>query len=282
MRRLWISTALALCCLAPPLWADEAKKAEGKTHQVPYRLTNFNHVMIRAKLNGKGPFNFIVDTGAPALFVATKAAKQAGVEPDAKGWGTFDKFEIEGGVVIEKAKGRVEDPFQLEGMNGMGLAGAELHGMVGYQLLARYRIEFDFSKSKMTWTELDYEPAAPERLDGKVMPGGLDAMGQIMKFLGSFLGAKANPDVAPRGFLGIEVADGAKGVTVKSVLAKGPAGLAGLKAGDRITEFDGRTVRESEDVHRYLGKFRPGQKVPITVERGSGTQDITVKVGEGL
>src|SRR5262249_3590358 len=145
-----------------------------------------------------------------------------------------------------------------------------------------------FSKSKMAWTVLDYEPAAPERLDGKVMPGGLDAMGQIMKFLGSLLGAKPNPEVAPRGFLGIEVADGAKGVTVKSVLAKGPAGPAGLKAGDRLPPVGGRTppagraVGEGEDGDRCLGKFRPGQKVPITVGRGSGTQDITVKVGEGL
>src|SRR5438105_704572 len=98
MNRFWVGALLAAGCLAPPAWADEGKKADGKTHQVPYRLTNFNHVMVRAKINGKGPFNFIVDTGAPALFVATKAAGSVGVEADSKGWGTFDKFEIEGGV----------------------------------------------------------------------------------------------------------------------------------------------------------------------------------------
>src|SRR5438067_12653319 len=83
---------------------------------VPYRLTKTQHILVRAKINGKGPFNFILDTGAPALFVATKAAKKGGVEPDKKGWGTFDRFEIEGGVPVPKAKGRIEDPFQLEGM----------------------------------------------------------------------------------------------------------------------------------------------------------------------
>jgi serine protease DegQ len=282
MRRFWVAALLAACCLAPPAWADEGKKVEKKTFQVPYRLTNFNHVMVRAKLNGKGPFNFIVDTGAPALFVATKPAKQAGVEADKKGWGTFDTFEIEGGVLLEKAKGRVEDPFQLEGMNGMGLAGAELHGMIGYQLLARYRIEFDFSKSKMTWTELDFEPEPPERLDGKASMGGLDAMGQVMKFLGGLLGAKPNPDVVPRGFLGIEIAEDGKNVVVKSVLAKGPAALAGVKAGDRITEFDGRTVREHDDLHRFLARLRAGQKTSLTVERGGDTKEITLKLGEGL
>src|SRR5262249_14375365 len=139
MRRLLLGAAVA-ACLAAPLSADEPKKPEGKTVLVPYRLTAFNHVMVRAKINGKGPFNFIVDTGAPALCVATAVAEKIGVQPDKKGWGTFDRFEIEGGVVIEKAKGRIETPFQLEGMNGLGLTGVELHGMIGYNLLARYRV----------------------------------------------------------------------------------------------------------------------------------------------
>ena len=118
MRALWLCAGLALL-LGPPLRADEPR-----SYQVPYRLTKTQHILVRAKINGKGPFNFILDTGAPVLFVATKAAKKAGVDPDKNGWGAFDKFEIEGGVPVPKAKGRVEDPFQLEGMNGLGLAGS--------------------------------------------------------------------------------------------------------------------------------------------------------------
>ena len=56
--------------------------------------------------------------------MATSVAKQLGIEPDRSGWATFKTFEIEGGVVLHDAKGRVETPFQLEGMNGFGLAGA--------------------------------------------------------------------------------------------------------------------------------------------------------------
>ena len=66
--------------------------------------------MVRAKINGKGPFNFILDTGAPALFVATEVAKKAGVEPDKKGWGTFDSFEIEGGVVGPRPRAASRTP----------------------------------------------------------------------------------------------------------------------------------------------------------------------------
>jgi len=64
-------------------------------------------------------------------------------------------------VVLKAARGRIEDPFQLEGMNGLGLAGAELHGVIGYNILARFRMEIDFTRDKMVWTPLKFEPAAP-------------------------------------------------------------------------------------------------------------------------
>ena len=73
--------AAAALLLAVPAWADEKPKEKGKSYEIPYKLTATNHIMVRLKLNGKGPFNFIVDTGAPALFVATKVAKKAGTEP---------------------------------------------------------------------------------------------------------------------------------------------------------------------------------------------------------
>src|SRR5262245_21514290 len=113
------SCGLLAIVLAVPAFADE----KPKPISVPYKLTGTNHVMVRVKINGKGPFNFIVDTGAPALFVATKIAKKVGVSKEKDGFGTFDSFELEGGLKIEKARGAIEDPFQLEGMNGMGLAG---------------------------------------------------------------------------------------------------------------------------------------------------------------
>ena len=57
---------------------------EAKTYDVPYRMTNFNHVMVRAKINGKGPFNFIIDTGAPLLYVSTAVGKKLGLSAAAR------------------------------------------------------------------------------------------------------------------------------------------------------------------------------------------------------
>jgi hypothetical protein len=287
MRALWLCAGLALA-LVPPLRADEPKKAEPakaglKTYQVPYRLSKTQHILVRAKINGKGPFNFILDTGAPALFVATRAAKAGGVEPDKDGWGTFDKFEIEGGVPVPKAKGRIEDPFQLDGMNGLGLAGAELHGMLGYNLLARYRIEIDLTRDKMTWTELAFDPPAPKGLGGG--KGGLpelNAIGSIMKGLGGFLGKRAKPEVVARGFLGLELAESDGQVTVAKVVPKGPADRAGVRAADRVTQFDGHKVADSAGLLKLAAELTAGKDAKLTVVRDGKERDITVKAGEGL
>ena len=47
-------------------------------------------------------------------------------------------------------------------MNGLGLAGVELHGMIGYNVLARYRMEIDFTRDKMTWTRARLRSAAAQ------------------------------------------------------------------------------------------------------------------------
>src|SRR5579859_1904568 len=94
--------ALTLLFLAPLLSADEAKKSAG--HEVPYRLTDTNHLLVRAKINGKGPFNLIVDTGAPALYLTKPAAKKAGLTADKNNWAACDPFVLEGGLAIDKTR----------------------------------------------------------------------------------------------------------------------------------------------------------------------------------
>jgi hypothetical protein len=277
---------LVVLCFAPWARGDEPVKPVAKSFEVPYRLTVVKHIVVRAKINGKGPFNFILDTGAPALFIAPDAAKKAGVDPDAKGWGVFDKFEIEGGVVLKKAEGRIEKPFQLDGMNGLGLAGVELHGMIGYNILAHYRMTIDFTKDKMVWTPLDYWPADPKRVGGGGASGGLEVMGTLMKFLGAITGAKSEPDYTLRGFLGVDLEDkeDVEYPVVKSVLADGPAANAGLKAGDRVTRFKGRSVQNVEDVRRFALKLTAHESVKLTVQRGGEKEpvEISFKAGEGL
>src|SRR5436190_10132032 len=118
MMRFLILTAACLLA-APPLRADDdtAAKKKAEVYHVPYRLSDVKHVVVRVKVNGKGPFNFIVDTGAPAVYVGTEVAKKLGLQTEEDGkWDTLETLEIEGGPKLTKFKARIEDPFQLTGM----------------------------------------------------------------------------------------------------------------------------------------------------------------------
>lgn len=54
------------------------------------------------------------------------------------------------------------------------------------------------------------------------------------------------------------------------VAPESPAGRAGLRAGDRLTHIDGLSIMSREGARRF-GRVKPGQRVRITVRRGSTT-----------
>src|SRR4051794_2715476 len=64
---------------------------QGKSYEIPFKTTIPKHIVVRAKINGKGPYNFILDTGAPALYIHTKIAEKAGLKGNAKKWATIDR-----------------------------------------------------------------------------------------------------------------------------------------------------------------------------------------------
>ena len=101
--RIGLAVCLALAQAIPATAADKPADKPVK-FEIPYRLTDTKHVLVRAKINGKGPFNLILDTGAPAVFITKPVAKKADVDVNDKGWGTFTTFEIEGGLKLEKVK----------------------------------------------------------------------------------------------------------------------------------------------------------------------------------
>jgi membrane-associated protease RseP (regulator of RpoE activity) len=277
--------ALAMCVgLLPALArADDPKPAEkAKKYEIPYRLTDTNHVQVRVKINGKGPFNLILDTGAPALFLPKPVAKKAGIEVDDKGFGPIDKFEFEGGLTVDKVRAHVTDIFQVEGMNSLGVAGVELHGMIGYEVLAKFKIKYDFTSDKLEFEPLvGFTPPPPERVGGK---GGdeIQAFGPLVKFVSALLGIKPNFDIVPRGFVGIEFDEVDDAVVIKKVLPGSPAEKAGFKSGDTITEIKKVSVETGKDLARALAKAGVGTKLKVTIKRGDKTEDLTIELGKGL
>jgi hypothetical protein len=282
---------------APPALDHDAQI--GQSFQVPYRLTDTNHFLVRVRINGKGPFNFLVDSGAPAFFIATETAKKIGLKPSADDfWTPVDRLDLEGGSRLTAIKARVEDPFQLVGMNALGLPGASIDGILGFTILARFRLEIDLTKDRMIWTRLDHDPRDPpvprqNAGEARATPAGVQAMsalGPLAKGLAFLMGKQPEEQQHPRGFLGMEwserVQTGQTQVWVESILEGSPAADGGVHIDDQIIRLNNRAIAGLKDAHTAIAKVRPGDLVSLVVRRGLGADTrelkLTLTAGEGL
>jgi hypothetical protein len=282
--------------------ADAPDPQIGKSFRVPYRLTDTNHFLVRVRINGKGPFNFLVDSGAPALFVATETAKKAGLKPadEATFWTPIDRLEIEGGARLPGVKARVEDPFQLVGMNALGLPGATIDGILGFTILGRFRLEIDPTDDRMTWTRLEYTPREPpvprtkkgEKVEAPLGVRAMNALGPLAKGMAFLMGKQPEERLHLRGFLGVEwsAADPgtapATGLKVRRVLGGSPAARAGLEADDEVRQINGKAVDSPKAARAALADVRPGDSVELSIGRrtptGTLVKRIIIQAGEGL
>lgn len=67
-------------------------------------------------------------------------------------------------------------------------------------------------------------------------------------------------------------------VLVSRVDEDGPAGKAGIKAGDIVLKIEGRSVRDGGDLRDELRKAEPGSEVNVTVQRDGKPVDLKVKL----
>ena len=87
--------------------------------------------------------------------------------------------------------------------------------------------------------------------------------------------------VAPKhAYLGVSTNDVAAGALVRGVAAGGPAEAGGIKPGDVIVAIDGTRVTGANDLVAALAAHEPGDKVTVTVQRGSGRQQLDVTLAE--
>jgi serine protease Do len=94
----------------------------------------------------------------------------------------------------------------------------------------------------------------------------------------SWLGVSIQP-LTPELAKGFNLSD-AKGALVASVTEDSPAMKAGIKAGDVITEYDGRAVNRSEDLPRLVADTPAGREVTVTVLRDGKTTKLQAKVAK--
>jgi putative serine protease PepD len=72
---------------------------------------------------------------------------------------------------------------------------------------------------------------------------------------------------------------GSDGAVIASVTSGGPAAAAGLRTGDVVTRIGDAKVEDSNDLVAAVAEHQPGDKVTVTVQRGSDTRQVTVTLG---
>lgn len=71
-----------------------------------------------------------------------------------------------------------------------------------------------------------------------------------------------------------------QGVLVTSVEADGPAGKAGMKAGDVVLKFDGKAIGDGSDLREAVSEAEGGAEVTITVQRDGRPMDLRVTLAK--
>lgn len=258
--------------------SSKAGKAAEKPVVVPFELLSSRHMAVQVKVNGKGPYRLIFDTGAPMNLVNNKLAKDAGViDPKAKRpaiplFGAMGQHEIKtlevGGAKLEKVQVVVMDhPTVALISEALG----RIDGIVGFPFFARYRMMVDYQKKELTLIPNGYVPG--------------DYMEGLMKKMMDAQQSRDPAILAPAGVWGLVVDkdedDEGEGVVVKEVLKGGAAAAAGLKAGDRVLTIDGRWTDTISDTFAAATRVKPGREAVVVVKRDGKQVKLTVKPAKG-
>jgi hypothetical protein len=279
MKRWLFATALFALSTSFPARADDTAKEKPVT--VPFELLKTGHMTVMVKVNGKGPYRLIFDTGAPVTLLNTKIGVEAGlikkgqkkslINPyNTAGPTKVDKLEV-GDLATEKVAAVVMDHPTLEVISKR--LGA-IDGIVGLPFFGRFKMTMDYQKKELTFTPNGYEPA--------------DAL-EAMKALAMGLLFREKPPTkvlttASQWGLVVDKSedDEEDGVSIKKVMPGSAADKAGLKADDRLLILDDRWTDSVADCYAAAASVKPGMTVKLKIKRGGKTRELSIAPTPGL
>jgi hypothetical protein len=263
--------------VGPTRAGQEAAAAKAKKAVVPFTMLPTNHMLVEAKINGKGPYRLIFDLGAPITLLSNRASEAAGVvQADApraflfgmRGEAEIAKLEA-GELSAAKLPVVVFDHPILQALGDV--IGRRIDGIMGFTLFARYRTTIDYQTRKMTFVPVDYEVRdllkdLPERMLGPKV-----ARERVLVPLGVW-GIRLGK---PTGGLDTP------GVPVTAVDGGSPAERGGLKPGDVITTLDGRWTASVADVFAAAADAEPGRAAEVVILRDGKEMTLSITPAEG-
>jgi len=276
-----VRTAGLALALIQPVWSIRAEdppliKPAAQPAKVPFELLKTGHMTVMVKVNGKGPYKLIFDTGAPITLVNNKVAREAGLlkgmpKPAFTIFGAMGEAKIKelevGGLKADNVTTIVMDHPTVEAISN---AFGPIDGIVGFPFFARFRMTLDYQAKIMTFVPNGYEP-----------PDVMKAL--MMAILGTSGGSKVLAPAAQWGMVAAkDASDEEAGVTLKEVLPGSAAATAGLKAGDRLLVLDDRWTDTLPDLFAAAAAVKPGITVTVRIKRDGKDRELKVKPTPGL
>jgi hypothetical protein len=258
--------------------ASSQTQPEAKAKSVvPFSMLPSNHMLVRAMINGKGPYRLIFDLGAPITLLSNRASETSGVvKADAprsflfsmRGEAEVAKLQV-GDLTATKLPVIVFDHPALKALGEV--FGKPIDGIIGFTFFARYKTTIDYQVNQMTFEPVEFQirdllKELPDRLAG--------------------LKTARRRVLAPAGLWGLRLGKPtggleSPGVPIVEVLPGSPAALAGLKPGDVLTTLDSRWTTSVADAYAAAADAEPGREVRVVVLRDGKEQTVTVRPADG-
>lgn len=260
---------------------------EMKPAVVPFEIIGSKHMAVQIKINGKGPYRVIFDTGAPISLLTNKAAQESGLikKPKSSGKdsssskaGSTNFFATMGGMQkikdLEVGEVKVKDVQVIVMDHPTVKAIAEIvgpvEGIMGFPFFAKFHTTVNYQNKTLTLVPSTYDP-------GDVMAGLMASMMASNKDKKVFLAPQA-----VWGFtVGKEAKDTEEGIEVVHVFPNSEAEKAGVKPGDRLLTLDGTWTDTLTDCYRAASQVKAGRAAPIQVRRDGKELKLTVTPRQG-
>ena len=222
-------------------------------------------VFVEASVNGKGPFSFILDTGASVTVLRPETAEKLGLvekkdEPAPKKRLRAGALMGEGATLLDvesiavgKATARKVQVAVLAAPQAdvpLAKLGIAYDGILGYTFLSRFVLTLDYRAKTL-----------------KLVPAG-DGSASL-----GFSYRTIPDDLANE--VGVE-----GGLEVRAVAAGGPAEQGGLRKGDLVRSVNGTRIDTAEQYRALLATIKPGDAVTLKGVRERKDLELRLTAGE--
>ncbi len=235
----------------------------------------FSGNRLKAKLVGTDPKTDIallkVESDVPLPFVqfGNSDLMRVGDWVVAMGNPLGQGFSVSAGIVSARGRalsGTYDDYIQTDAAINRGNSGGPLFNMDGQVIGVNTAILSPNGGS----IGIGFSMAA------NVVTKVVDQLKQFGETRRGWLGVRiqdVSPDVAEA--MGLAEASGA----LVTDVPEGPAKAAGMTAGDVITQFGGKSVKDSRDLTRRVADSAVGEEVPVIILRDGKTETLKVVLG---